>query len=228
MIAARRAGSSATSFARPVIGQASGGCAPAVLWDGPGMKTFCRLFPGWWLLLAGAALAPAQSAPPPPSSLWDVYTQHLKGAKYVDLTHTITPSIPVWAGFASPKFARTVNPKTGKPYEYKTDNFEASAYDPAHRPARHATRPARALEPRIIPPSTSCRPRSPCARWWSFPSWIRWPDGPRLPDAGRPTSQAWEKEHGPIPEGSVVFIPLGLVQALARPEAGHGGESFRA
>ncbi len=63
-----------------------------------------------------------------PHGLWDVYARYLKPAKYVDLTHTITPSIPVWAGFLPPKFFRTINPKTGKPYEYKTDNFEASGY----------------------------------------------------------------------------------------------------
>jgi hypothetical protein len=35
--------------------------------------------------------------------LWGVYEQALKGAKYVDLTHTITPKIPVWAGFRRPR-----------------------------------------------------------------------------------------------------------------------------
>ena len=39
------------------------------------------------------------------NSLWQVYEQSLKGAKYVDLTHTITPKIPVWAGFAASSFA---------------------------------------------------------------------------------------------------------------------------
>ena len=34
-------------------------------------------------------------------SLWNLYESKLKQAKYVDLTHTITPSIPVWSGFRS-------------------------------------------------------------------------------------------------------------------------------
>lgn len=29
------------------------------------------------------------------NGLWRVYDQSLKGAKYIDLTHTLTPSIPV-------------------------------------------------------------------------------------------------------------------------------------
>ena len=34
------------------------------------------------------------------SDLWRVYDRSLKGAKYIDWTHTLTPSIPVWKGFA--------------------------------------------------------------------------------------------------------------------------------
>ena len=45
--------------------------------------------------------APRDATPP----LWRVYENSLKGAKYVDLTHTITPNIPVWAGFADSTFA---------------------------------------------------------------------------------------------------------------------------
>ena len=37
-------------------------------------------------------------------------TESLKGAKYIDLTHTLTPSIPVWAGFGPAKFGATVHP----------------------------------------------------------------------------------------------------------------------
>lgn len=62
-------------------------------------------------------------------ALWQVYQRSLKGAKYVDLTHAIAPSIPVWSGFAPPKFTPTVNPKTGKPYTYKEDGAEATHYD---------------------------------------------------------------------------------------------------
>ena len=56
-------------------------------------------------------------------------TSHLAHAKYIDLTHTITPAIPVWHGFGPSKFAPTLNPETGKPYTYKDDGFEATHYD---------------------------------------------------------------------------------------------------
>ena len=70
-----------------------------------------------------------QGAPTPAGQgLWGVYEQSLKGAKYIDLTHTITPSIPVWRGFGPATFGPTVNPETGKAYTYEKDGFAATAY----------------------------------------------------------------------------------------------------
>jgi kynurenine formamidase len=62
------------------------------------------------------------------AGLWEVYDQALKSAKYIDLTHTVTPSIPVWKGFGPSTFGPTINPETGKPYEYAKDGFEATRY----------------------------------------------------------------------------------------------------
>jgi kynurenine formamidase len=75
--------------------------------------------------LAAIAAAPAGAQG---ASLWQVYNSALKGARYVDLTHTITPSIPVWAGFGPSQFAPALNPATGNPYTYKADGFEATRY----------------------------------------------------------------------------------------------------
>src|SRR4029077_9408713 len=70
------------------------------------------------------AARPAGPAPPPRSELWKVYDDVLVHAKYVDLTHTVSPNIPVWRGFGRSHFAPAVNPKTSKPYTYKDDGFE--------------------------------------------------------------------------------------------------------
>jgi hypothetical protein len=43
-----------------------------------------------WMAATPFSVDPAEG-----KSLWPVYEQALKGAKYVDLTHTITPNIPV-------------------------------------------------------------------------------------------------------------------------------------
>src|SRR4028119_224456 len=80
---------------------------------------FCAII-SWSIAIAG---------PIPNPPLWQVYQQSLQSAKYVDLTHTITPTIPVWPGFGKPKFSATTNPKTGKAYTYAADGFEATHYD---------------------------------------------------------------------------------------------------
>jgi len=77
-----------------------------------------------------SAAPPAAEKPEMTSApgLWQVYDQSLKEAKYIDLTHTITPSIPVWKGFERATFGPARNPATGKPYTYEKDGFEATRY----------------------------------------------------------------------------------------------------
>jgi len=62
-------------------------------------------------------------------SLWDVYGDSLRGARYIDLTHTLAPRIPVWKGFGPSTFSPTRNPETGAPYTYAQDGFEATSYE---------------------------------------------------------------------------------------------------
>jgi len=73
-----------------------------------------------------AVAAPARAATPP---LWQVYDDALAGARYVDLTHRITPHIPVWAGFGPSAFAPALDPATQQPYRYDQGlGFEATRY----------------------------------------------------------------------------------------------------
>lgn len=73
--------------------------------------------------------APTESSVDTTNGLWSVYDQSLKNARYIDLTHTLTPSIPVWSGFAPSTFGPALNPETGEPYKYATDGFEATRYE---------------------------------------------------------------------------------------------------
>jgi kynurenine formamidase len=141
-----------------------------------------------------------QSDPP----LWRVYENSLKTAKYVDLTHTITPSIPVWAGFGASKFAPTENPATKKPYTYEKDGFEATHYDlatdqlgtqldpPAHwnpiYPAIDELPATYTLRPLVVIPIQDKAAKDPGYQM-------------TVDDI-----QQWEKRNGRIPEGSVVFV----------------------
>jgi kynurenine formamidase len=139
-----------------------------------------------------------------PSDLWQLYEQSLKGAKYIDLTHTMTPAIPVWKGFARAKFAAAVNPLTKKPYSYKNDGFEATHYDlPTDQYGTQLDPPAHwAPEyPAIdeLPATYALRPLVVI----SIVDGVSKDPGYHLQ---RPDIDSWESRNGKIPPGSVVMV----------------------
>ncbi|MGE5219478.1 MAG: cyclase family protein [Chloroflexota bacterium] len=138
------------------------------------------------------------------SDLWQVYEQSFKSAKYIDLTHTITPSIPVWKGFAQAKFLPTVNPETRQPYTYKKDGFEATHYDlPTDQYGTQLDPPAHwAPEyPAIdeLPATYTIRPLLVI----SIVDQVAKDPGYHLQ---RFDIESWEKNNGEIPAGSVVMV----------------------
>jgi kynurenine formamidase len=151
--------------------------------------------------LTAVGAAGASAAAP---SLWQTYDQALKGARYVDLTHTITPSIPVWAGFGPSQFAPAIKPATGAPYTYKSDGFEATRYTlatdqlgtqldpPAHWAPEYA-----AIDE--VPATFAVRPLVVI----SIVSQVRKDFNYSLKVSD---IRAWEIKHGTIPRGSVVFV----------------------
>jgi len=155
-------------------------------------------------LAAGVAVLAPAGAQAADRGLWKVYDNALSRARYIDLTHRITPDIPVWKGFGPSRFDPTVNPDTGQPYTYSKDGFEATSYmlatdqlgtqldPPAHwapnypaideLPATYAVRP-------LVVINTAPQVRK-------NPKYF-------LHTAG---VKAWEKRHGRIPRGSVVMV----------------------
>jgi kynurenine formamidase len=79
-------------------------------------------------LAAAAAALAIPAAGSAESNLWKLYDEALSKARYIDLTHTITPNMPVWKGFGPATFRPAVDPTTGMPYTYAHDGFEATAY----------------------------------------------------------------------------------------------------
>jgi len=136
--------------------------------------------------------------------LWQVYEQSLRTAKYIDLTHTITPSIPVWHGFGPATFGPTLNPANGKAYTYEQDGFAATAYrlttdqygtqldPPAHWAPEYP-----AIDE--LPPTFAVRPLVVI----SIVDSVQRHAGYHLQI---PDILAWEKRNGQIPAGSVVMV----------------------
>ena len=153
-------------------------------------------------LVAFVLVAPAASAQK--GDLWKVYDKTLSKARYIDLTHTLTPGQPVWKGFGPSTFSPTLNPATGQPYTYATDGFEATSYllstdqfgtqlDP---PAHWAPEQAAIDE---LPASYSVRPLvviNVAPQVARDPKYFLHVAGIR----------AWERRHGRIPAGSVVMV----------------------
>ena len=136
--------------------------------------------------------------------LWEVYRQSLKNAKYVDLTHTLSPSIPVWKGFGPSSFASAVNPETGKPYQYKTDGFEATSYNLSTDQLGTQLDPPAHWAPEYpaideLPPTYAVRPLVVI----SIVDQVKTDPGYSLQVSD---IERWEAEHGMIPAGSVVMV----------------------
>jgi kynurenine formamidase len=143
-------------------------------------------------------------AAPSASGLWQVYEQLLKGARYIDLTHKLTPSIPVWKGFAAAKFGPTVNPQNNEPYSYKKDGFEATHYNlPTDQFGTQLDPPAHwAPEyPAIdeLPATYAVRPLAVI----SIVDEVAENPGYHLQVSD---IQRWETRNGKIPAGSVVMV----------------------
>jgi kynurenine formamidase len=163
-----------------------------------------RLF----ILAAGCGLLACRAAPAPPApSLWDLYQSALKGAKYVDLTHSINPAIPVWAGFGPARFGPTVDPKTGRAYEWSKDGFAATRYELATDqlgtqldPPAHWNPDYPAIDE--LPPTFAVRPLVVI----SIAEQVATQPGYHL---GMNDIRQWESVHGTIPEGAVVFVRSG-------------------
>ena len=136
--------------------------------------------------------------------LWNVYDNVLKRAKYIDLTHRITPDIPVWKGFGPAKFSPAVNPATGQPYTYANDGFEATAYQIATDQFGTQLDPPAHWDPNY--PSIAELPATYAVRPLVVISIVK--QVKKDPNYALQVSDVkrFERLHGRIPRGSVVMV----------------------
>ena len=169
------------------------------------------LFLSFTILLSSCAVSPAKNK----VDMWQAYDQFFKNAKYVDLTHAISPSMPVWDGFGQPVFSPAINPLSGKPYNYREDGFEATRYIlSCDQLGTHIDAPAQ-RDPEYpaideLPATFAIRPLvviSIAGKVAKNPAYHL-----TLADL-----LEWEKVNGNIPEGSVVFIRSDWSQLWSSP-----------
>lgn len=156
----------------------------------------------------GAASAPALADG---TGLWSVYDTALKGAKYIDLSHVITPTIPVWPGFGDSTFSQAKAGQElegfaakGDTFTYDKHGFEATAYvlltdqlgtqldPPAHwapeYPGIDEIPATYTIRPLVVIPM-----QDKVAADFGYALQVS-------------DIEAFEAEHGRIPKGSVVFV----------------------
>jgi kynurenine formamidase len=154
--------------------------------------------------ILAAATAAAMAGNAQADGLWTVYDQHFVHARYIDLTHTIAPDIPVWHGFGPSAFKPSVDPKIGRAYDYKTDGFAATHYDLSTDQLGTQLDPPAHWAPEYpsideLPPTYSLRKLVVISivpqvkKNWGYQMTVA-------------DVRTWEKAHGPVPAGSVVFI----------------------
>lgn len=154
--------------------------------------------------IAVLVLAAVPAAASAQDGLWKVYNQTLRQARYIDLTHEITPNMPVWKGFGPATFGPAVDPLTGRPYTYAQDGFEATAYRIATDqfgtqldPPAHWAPEYPAIDE--LPPTYAVRPLVNI----SIVRQVR--ADPKYALKVRDI-RAFERRHGRIPRGSVVMV----------------------
>jgi kynurenine formamidase len=164
-------------------------------------------------LAAGAIGAPFAAARPRArtGSLWDLYDNTLRHAKYIDLTHALAPGGPIGEGFVDftvgPARAGVDIPglvRKGQPFTYEGLGVAITAYDlpmdhigtqfgpPAHLNPHGATISD-------IPPTVALRPLVVV----NVASKVAADSGYQATVAD---VKSWERQYGRIPPGSVVMF----------------------
>jgi kynurenine formamidase len=151
-----------------------------------------------------AVAAPGSAEAKTGGGLWKLYDQTLSRARYIDLTHKITPNMPVWTGFGPATFSPAVDPKTGNPYTYAKDGFEATAYRIATDQFGTQLDPPAHWAPEYpgideLPPTYAVRPLVVI----SIAKQVR--KNPKYALSVADVKR-FEKRHGRIPKGSVVMV----------------------
>jgi kynurenine formamidase len=155
------------------------------------------------LAAAAAVLVPA-GAQAADRGLWKVYDNALSRARYIDLTHRITPDIPVWKGFGPSKFDPANNPETGQPYTYDKDGFEATSYTLATDQLGTQLDPPAHWDPNY--PAIDELPATYAVRPLVVISIVRQVRADPRYALQVSDIKRLEKRHGRIPRGSVVMV----------------------
>jgi kynurenine formamidase len=127
----------------------------------------------------------------------------IAGKQYVDLTHSFSPTSPVWSGFGQAKFTPAYDPQTKAPYTIPKDGFRTTYYDMVGQYGTHVDPPAHFAEGGITMDKIPLKQMIlPLIVLDATPYLAKDPDHAfSVADL-----RAWEKKHGRVPKGSFVAL----------------------
>jgi kynurenine formamidase len=136
------------------------------------------------------------------TSLADVL-KILQTKQYVDLTHSFSPSTPVWRGFGQATFARAADPDSGRPYTIARDGFRSTFYAMVGQYGTHVDPPAH------FDPAGMTMDKIPLKQM--ILPLVVFDMTPMLgSDPNHALSvadiKAWERKHGRVPKGSFAAL----------------------
>lgn len=94
-----------------------------------------------WLLISALSLSLLSPSSADDPSLLEIY-RILSSKQKVDLTHSFSPTTPVWEGFGQATFSRAASPTDGEPYTVKKDGFRSFFYSMVGQYGTHIDPPA--------------------------------------------------------------------------------------
>jgi len=127
----------------------------------------------------------------------------IQSREYVDLTHSFSPTTPVWSGFGQATMSAACDPKTHQPYTIEHDGFRTTFYSMVGQYGTHIDPPAHfrtdGLTMDLIPLKQMILP---LVVFDITPMLGKDPNHALSVD----DIKAWEKQHGRVPAGAFAAL----------------------
>ncbi len=148
------------------------------------------------------ALSAQQPALAQSGSLTDAY-KVIAGKEFVDLTHSFSPTTPVWGGFGQATMSAAADPKTHEPYTIEKSGFRTTFYSMVGQYGTHVDPPAH------FDPDGQTMDQIPLKQM--ILPLVVIDETPLLKDDPNHALtiadiEAWEKANGRVPEGSFAAL----------------------
>jgi kynurenine formamidase len=154
-------------------------------------------------LCVGLAMAAAvASAAEKPGSLADAL-KTIQSKEFVELTHSFSPTTPVWSGFGQATMSAASDPKTHRPYTIEKDGFRSIFYSLVGQYGTHVDPPAHFSGDGMTMDQIPLKQMILPLVVFDMTPILKTDENHALTVDD---IKAWEKVHGPVPAGSFAAL----------------------